>query len=64
MFIELYTDRQYMKCKYSKEALEMICLKERDSKSELCWNIENLMKKCKYFIEIDLDESRNAKRIK
>ncbi|HEY9205202.1 MAG TPA: hypothetical protein VIO58_04715 [Candidatus Methanoperedens sp.] len=52
-----------MKCKYSKEALEMYCDRRRDPDSELCWNIEELMKKCKYFTEVDRNKSRKSKRI-
>jgi hypothetical protein len=41
-----------MYCKYSREASEMYFILNRSFDIELCWNIEENMKKCKYFNKV------------
>ena len=45
-----------MSCKYSREASEMYCILSNYCLIDLCWNIDEKMKKCKYFHEITKDE--------
>lgn len=45
-----------MYCKYSREAMEMCCILSGKYEINLCWNIDDLMKKCRYFSEVNRDE--------
>lgn len=45
-----------MYCKYSREALEMYCILRKCFEIDLCWNIEEHMKKCKYFTNVSGDK--------
>lgn len=47
-----------MHCKYSREASEMYCILSGKYKIDLCWNIDDLMKKCSYFSEVSKDQLR------
>ena len=45
-----------MYCKYSREALEMYCILSRYFEMGLCWNIEERMKRCKFFTDVSKDK--------
>lgn len=53
-----------MKCKYLKNAMEVVCEEPRYPNKKFCWNDEKDMKKCKYFIEVNREEAINAKPTK
>lgn len=44
-----------MYCKYAREAMEMYCILSQYREINLCWNIDDRMKKCRYFHEEDKD---------
>lgn len=47
---------KYMYCKCSREALEMYCILSRYFEVSICWNIEERMKRCKFFTEVSKDK--------